>query len=281
MTDIKWFRVSRKRPCAICHKFDWCTYSEIGSSCMRIASAHFMHNGGWLHKSDDSAAATREKLMLPMPPPRAPIINSAAIMQRLAGATTYQNRVDYAASLGVDPMAVDVLGASWSPEHDAWAWPMVDGAGSVCGIRLRSDTAKWAVKGSKSGLFIPNFEPFKGIDTMICEGPTDTAAALTMGFYAIGRPQCRGFVDMLRETCQRLRIFRVIIVADNDSAKVRPDGSKFWPGQEGARQLAKELKIPCIIITPNAKDIRSWLKDGATRDDVDYLIKQQIFKKGG
>ncbi len=33
-----------------------------------------------------------------------------------------------------------------------------------------------------------------------------------------------------------------------------------------------------LIITPPAKDVRAWVSDGATREDVLYLIREQKIK---
>ena len=52
---------------------------------------------------------------------------------------------------------------------------------------------------------------------LICEGPTDTAALLDMGFAnVVGRPSCTGGIKLLVElVCQR-RSEEVVVVADGD-----------------------------------------------------------------
>ena len=54
----QWLRVTRQRPCAICHKADWCTYSSDGrvASCMRVEGEKRLRNGGWLHRVGDGGA---------------------------------------------------------------------------------------------------------------------------------------------------------------------------------------------------------------------------------
>jgi hypothetical protein len=235
-----------------------------------------MKNGGYLHKPEDGAI--RESLMLPMPVSRL-AIDPGAMMKRWTAATTDADRKDYARKLGVDVYAIELLGAAYAAQHGAWAWPMRDRAGEICGIRLRSDERKWAVTGSKAGLFVPLTTISIGIDAMVCEGPTDTAAALTLGYFAVGRPSCMGGVDLVRDTMSRLGVRRLIIMSDNDEAKLKPDGSRWYPGQEGARQLANEVGMPHIVIQPGAKDIRAWLRSGASMEDVEFLVKQKLFKK--
>src|SRR6185295_4140079 len=95
----------------------------------------------------------------------------------------------FAATLGVKSEALEALGCAWAEPYRAWAFPMRNGDRNVIGIRLRNDAGhKWAVKGSKQGLFSPSYPASQ--TGFICEGPTDTAAALSIGLWAIGRPSC-------------------------------------------------------------------------------------------
>jgi hypothetical protein len=50
-----WNRVTRRAPCPICHKHDWCTVSADAAvaCCMRVASSHQLKNGGWFHRLSD------------------------------------------------------------------------------------------------------------------------------------------------------------------------------------------------------------------------------------
>jgi len=57
-----------------------------------------------------------------------------------------------------------------------------------------------AVKGSRSGLFIPESES-AGEGLYVVEGPTDTAAALTPGLSVVGRPRARAGKRCWRRTC--------------------------------------------------------------------------------
>jgi len=271
----QWHRVSQKTPCKVCGKPDWCTFLEDGTACcMRVASDKQARNGGYIHKSQSDRRIVVHRSM---PPPRP--IKADSLISGWKDRTTGKMIEDYASELGVDPVAVEALGAAFAPEHEAWAWPMMDGSGRVCGVRLRSDDAKWAVRGSRAGLFIPFVEPSRGVEAVICEGPTDTAAALTLGYWAMGRPSCQGQIDIIRETCRRLGLHRVVIMADYDDAKTRPTGEQWFPGRDGARVLAREIGLPAKLVLPNAKDIRAWLRDGATREDVDCIINNQVWKR--
>ena len=55
-------RVSRRRPCAVCGKFDWCSFTrdEMVSICMRVSNGAIRMNsrGGFIHAHYDRAPAT-------------------------------------------------------------------------------------------------------------------------------------------------------------------------------------------------------------------------------
>lgn len=234
---------------------------------MRVESPKAVHNGGWLHGLKGAP------LPRPMPPPRArptaPSEDFAAMHAAWAATTRMEQLCDHAEALGVWYRALARLGAAWAPQHAAWAFPMRDGEGAIVGIRLRAeDGRKWAVRGSRAGLI---YEPVLAGEgpLLICEGPTDTAAALTLKFPAVGRPSCRGQEDLLKRL---LRSWHgdVVIVADNDPPKV--DGKR--PGLAGALDLARELAKPLKIILPRGKDIREWVRAGATRTDIEAAVNE-------
>jgi hypothetical protein len=150
---------------------------------------------------------------------------------------------------------------------------MRDGAGQVVGIRLRAqDGRKWAVRGSREGLFYPpDLGPVE--ELIVCEGPTDTAAALSLMLDAVGRPSCSGAVAELLELVKRLRVRCLTIVADHDAPRERPDGAIYQPGLDGARRLMAELRRMARIVLLPAKDFRAWYRAGATRDQFDELAR--------
>jgi hypothetical protein len=159
-----------------------------------------------------------------------------------------------------------MLGVTWATEHRAWAWPMKDGNEAVVGIRLRSDNGdKWAVTGSHQGCFIPAEQP-KGM-ALITEGPTDAAAGLDLGYWAIGRPSCSGGGPQLKQLMLRHHIRRVVIICDNDE-----------PGAKGAMALADLLPVPCAIVVTPAKDLRDFKRFGGTREMLDSRINSAIWR---
>lgn len=234
---------------------------------MRIEGPQATKNGGWLHRLIDS-------------PPRPPaprrstprLRNAADLLGRWATHTTAEALFALSVRLGVSPDSLHALGAVWAPLHEAWAFPMRDAGGEVVGIRLRSAAGrKWAVPGSREGLFYaPTTFGHTGHNTaIIVEGPTDTAAALSIGFgMVVGRPSCSGCAETTKALLDRCGITRIIVIPDCDEPKPMPDGSVRFPGQEGAQKLVQALGRPHKLLLPPHKDLRQWVRAGATRDTV-------------
>jgi hypothetical protein len=203
--------------------------------------------------------------------------------------------------LGVDCDSLIDLEVGWNKPDKAWAIPMRDGDNKIIGIHLRSgDGSKKAVTGSRNGLFIPQIEPQS--PAYICEGASNTASLLTMGFYAIGRPSCNSGGEMLKVALKRLGVSRIVVVADNDEIKYPPccfckgDGCEdcewtgknkskgFYPGQDGAKKLKKELGLSSVIFTPPnpIKDVRQLLQKLGVESARNYItssVSQKIWTK--
>jgi len=279
-----WLRTTKRRTCPICGKPDWCSIAGDGTvvHCMRIESDRPFASGGWLHRlGPDVQTSSPRPARRPMPteaPPDLPAQDFEAMLARYGIATAPGDLRRLADELGLTAGSLTRLGAVYAAPHRAWAFPMRDRYDTIVGIRLRSDRGKWAITGSHNGLFIPNIasgaahEPPDPI--VICEGPTDTAAMLDLGFFAIGRPACRGCE---RDLAGLLHRRQVVILADRDEPKHRPDGTEFYPGQEGAAHLANELlgraATVKIILPLKGKDARAWLAAGATHDIVAARIQ--------
>lgn len=250
MIAPEWVKVTKQNPCPICKKPDWCMIGEKFILCNRIASPLPAKGGGYLHKVDGKTPSFPSSPRLRPEPPKIDFVG----MLLKWGVNTPSCLPGLAKRLGVDMDTLQALGAAWAESHHAWAFPMCDAWGNVIGIRLRNDQGqKWAVKGSHQGIFLPNVP--HGNMLFVCEGPTDTAAILTLGAYAVGRPSCNGGALEIRALCRRLRITKVVILADHDQ-----------PGQEGAHRFAAQLLTRWTIWTPPAKDAREWLNLGGTAE---------------
>ncbi|HEX4589723.1 MAG TPA: toprim domain-containing protein [Gemmataceae bacterium] len=150
----------------------------------------------------------------------------------------------------------------------AYAFPMSDAKGRVVGIRLRRpDGIKLAVRGGREGLFLPTVPSKVEKRLLICEGPTDAAALLDLGYsYVVGRPSCTGGVKLLVQLAQKRRWPEAVIVADADE-----------PGRRGADSLASLLvcyvpEVRVIVPPGDVKDVRDFLKGSGKRTDVEAAI---------
>ena len=224
-TKTSWRRVSKRRPCPVCGKADWCLYAGEPSNpeaaiCARIESPKRCGAAGWLHllRRDGPTWSPRvRRIELSAAKIGAAALDCGKLAADFRAAVPPGALAQLAAALGVSVGSLRRLGVGWSAKHRAWAFPMQDAAGNVLGVRLRlPGSKKISVRGGKEGLFVPeNIDP-RGL-LLVCEGPTDTAALLDVGFNAVGRPSCRGGVKLLVDLVQKHRPSGVIIVSDGDA----------------------------------------------------------------
>lgn len=261
-----WRRVTKAHPCPICEKPDWCCVGDVFINCMRVQSDKESHNGGWLHKID------KDRPFRPLPPlrPVHPAERLAIDFKKLLWG--WQNQTPdlelevFAEVLGVDFLALKAIGVAWAKPHHAWAFAMRDQDGEVIGIRLRAnDGRKWAVTGSKAGIFMAH-PLLRQPMAFICEGPTDTAAVLSMGLWAYGRPSCTGGTELLQKTIRQHGVKEVVILSDNDE-----------PGIHGARRLAEQLPIRCCVLVPPTKDVREMARLGGGGELLMGLCRQTVW----
>jgi hypothetical protein len=254
---MEWVRVSKKFPCVICGREDWDTFCPDLklACCMRVQSDRPCKNGGWLHSLDSKVIP-----FIPKSTPRAPRINASRMLADWGRTNSLDRLREFAEKLGVQLFALMALGCTWAQPYNAWAFPMFDGRGCMVGIRLRSESGhKWAVAGSRQGIFVPQCDRKPRV--YLTEGPTDTAAVISLGMFAIGRPSCQcGAIDVAA-TLEAFGAREAVIVADSDR-----------PGLEGAQRLAGALPVPCCIYLPPTKDIREFVNMGGTRQMIENTI---------
>lgn len=244
----------------------------------------------YVHRLDDKTKLRKAgiKGKVTPPAPRLKPAECAAMQKQFATAVNAEKLEKLASSLGLSTHSLKMLDIGWDWKTACWTFPMRDGKKRIVGFRTRDDEGnKRCIVGSSIGLFIPgNYDnPFirnspRGTDgqtlVLTTEGPTDAAAAMDMGFLTIGRPDCRNGGEMLAQLLADDPNQNIIIIADHDETKWSrdADGLKhlpMWPGIEGALHLAKVILDTCHtlrIIEPAAKDIRDWLRSGATHKDV-------------
>ena len=273
MSAEKMIRVSRRQPCPICGKPDWCLMAEDGSAaiCARIEEGsvkkcgdagylHILrnrHNGHDRHK----CRVNKRRLVTNVPTGNSRSRDFRQLAEHYKQLLTDDRLNSLATVLGVSAASLNRLNVGWDGE--AYTFPMSNDFGNVIGIQRRFPNGrKVSVTGSKIGMFIPADLLTEGI-LLICEGATDTAAGLVLGFAAVGRPNCNSRITMVSRF---IKGREVVIISDDDDV-----------GRAGAEKLAAKLIHYCPdvrIIQPPAsiKDLRAWLRAGLTPEDLNKAI---------
>ncbi len=266
MTSTDWERVSRANPCPICNKPDWCLVSKDGSTaiCPRVESDKRAGDAGWIH------------VINPLLQPKAV---SAPVVVAEPLDIDWQRGVDQCvaamegymydhlvSSTGLRKQGLVDMQVGWSAKKSAYTFPMRASDGVVIGIRLRTpDGNKFAVKGSRAGLFYVGDPPSHG-NVYVAEGPTDTLALHQIGLPAVGRPSCNGGgIFLSKMLCWK---HDVVIVADNDK-----------PGKQGAKSIACLLKPKVarvrIMYPSKGSDVKDWVVGhGASKQVVELVANQ-------
>lgn len=269
-----WVRVTSDHPCPICGKPTWCMVSadETAVICPRTESDHDLGEAGYVHRFTTSEKQKKLRRTVPIKLLDSPIAIEWDSFAKMYQAAVSQEQLQaMAIGLGVSPESLHRLGIGWSSQHGGWCFPMKDEKAAIIGIRLRSEERKWAVPGSRAGLFLPNDFPGNYERLLICEGATDLAALLDLGYTAtVGRPSCTGGVKLLTRFTQSHRPKEVIVIADGDP-----------PGVRGANMLAAELALHCktvkIAIPPaGVKDVRAWKQSGVTNSQLEAVFTAAI-----
>lgn len=189
-----------------------------------------------------------------------------AMQRQFKEALTIRQLRQLARQLGIKTGSLKACGAGWDHDAGAYTFPERDGRGRVIGIHIRSaDTAKrWMVPGSTRGLYYTKRWRQGSGPILIPEGVSDTAALLSHGLSAVGRPSCSGGADLLAELLEDTDQ-EIIVVGENDQ---KTDGR--WPGKDGARKVAQSLAnlldrdIRWVLPPEGFKDVRDWLCQGAS-----------------
>jgi hypothetical protein len=196
-------RVSKHRRCPVCGKADWCLIAAesppVRAVCQRVNSPIRFGDAGFLHAWGEAHRPDQRMIRLRIAVPAATTHDRFRTQM-----AEFHESVDagelsaFACRLGVGLHSLQRLGIG--RHRYAWAFPMSSPRGEIVGIRLRPDSGgKICVNGSRLGLFMPQ-GPLTSDEVMICEGESDAAAMLSLGFYAIGRPGLRQWDGLPQRT---------------------------------------------------------------------------------
>jgi hypothetical protein len=282
-------RVRRSEPCEICGGTDWCARLTQYHWCMRVESTKPHKKGGWLHPRDQSA-------VLRPPKPRPPEKTDAQLRDYWTkrAMACHERALDdrklplLASQLGVDTTALIRLQVGYGAfdGRKAWTFPERNGDGWIIGLGLRllepaGGKNKVRAKGSRAGLIYAT-DWHKDTGTVwLVEGPSDVAAALTMGVCAIGRPSNVGGVALLASLLAKHPSLKLAVMGERDQKAIAEVARKnpshnpqcffcqqCFPGLYGARYTSIELRfalgdgraIPYYLAPLGYKDLRDFAK---------------------
>ncbi len=253
-------RVSKRNPCPICEKPDWCTLSADGTLafCMRISSERKAGNGSFIHILAD-----------PKPPP-APLNDkhewipvedwSEKAIECFRHPKAKAAREAVSERLELSEGTLEAMLVGWSAdrrgEFTTWPeWKLYKGQMTITSIDRRyADGTKKCMKGGKRGMYVIEHWWVAAGPVLMPEGGSDAAALIDIGCCVVGRFACRGGV---RDMTTLLRRFigserRIVVIGDNDDDPTRRgkiDACSLMcagcghccPGRTGAVSVAEEL----------------------------------------
>lgn len=258
--------VSDSTSCPMCGRSDWCLVARDGRSaiCQRTPSDMPRGSAGWYHELEEIVAVPKRKKA-------ATRKLTTDECRKLHDQYNEHKQVvpklkELATELRIEWWSLLRLQVGW--DGDAYTFPMRDESGRICGFQRRfPNRSKFFVPGSRMGLFMPAVITQRAV-VYVCEGATDTAAALHLGLHAIGRPNCRVGDSTVLSMLKACGATHAVVVADND----KPDQLGRRAGQDGAMRLSEKLlhdiERVTVVAPVDCKDLCDYVTQGGT---VNYL----------
>jgi len=135
-----------------------------------------------------------------------------------------------------------------------WTFPMRDAQGKVVGLRLRNyDGFKYAVSGSRNGLFYHPQSLVKRASILIVDGASDSFVGWTKGLNIIGRPSSTTGNPEIMEMFQWLKPTEIHQILDADTNANREHA------RDAANELISQYSYGSIFYPSKGKDLREWL----------------------
>ena len=273
-----WCRRPRGMNCPVCGASSWCTISEDGQTvrCTRAPSDRpaFAKNGShaWIHELGASAKCITlkpEKEKKYKTVRQVTEIAERAFKHRLAQATREQLSRDLGVSCGA--LHAMMVGYGTDDNGAFSTWPSRNATGEIVGVNRRyQDGTKKLHYGTQGGLYY--CMPRAGLaasPVLIVEGGSDTAAAYTIGLFAVGRHSNTGGADWIRA----MNLSNILVLGEWDEHPEKR-GKHHWcpetcrgcshcfPGLFGAKMTAKELGCKYVFPPKGCKDLREVLAQG-------------------
>lgn len=267
----EWLRVTKKHPCPVCGRGDWCTYVSDDSyaCCMRImdgsvplkSGALTLKNGGYLFK-----LTTDETRPLPrhVEKPIQEVKDFGELVYDCETKTSDRQLEEYAKTMNLPGWPLRLMRCGLY--QGTMGFPMRNATGKFIGVRMRATNGqKWCIPGSRNGLFMAHstYPDLNAEYGFIVEGGTNVIALLSVSVLSVGRPSNTAGLDMLVEYLRPSKR-TLVICRDNDTKPTALQNTL-----RGAWLLARAL-IECkkrvkMVITPT-KDCRDWVTGGAGKN---------------
>jgi len=270
-----WTRVTSRRLCEFCERDRYCCYTDDGAVlCWRTDEPP----GGWylvkgtdtgnvFRRSGDTRAVptepARPKERVGLPPGSSRM--TTVFVRSLRGLTPERTE-ELARSLRLPVQAIDdfaVGNLGYCERRGAYVIAETSAAGEIIGTQYRwLDGTKRAL-GKRGIMGVRNLT--RSGPLYVCEGFSDGVAACALGFKnVLALPSAGVGVEHMRQLLRWEHYSEVVIFADPKPQE-----------QNAARRTKERLQdlAPVTVITPpGGKDLRAWVNEGATREDVERLI---------
>lgn len=300
-----WSRVTRHAPCPVCGSPSYCTFNPYAgiAKCMKVEEGSFaqkMSDLGpqFFHRLEEALQQKQYKKVKWKDVPR---INNTQ-MRRWLRVWHERAKLDKlhdqrAKELGLSAESMRVLGVGWANQSEIllhktrcvhkgyWTVPLYNENLNSVGVALQPpadatgderDLTKKMISGSKPGMYATKTTRCGGT-LLICEGFSDTATAITMGYHAIGRLSNTGTHNVIIAYVEQHLPDTVIVIPDNDP-ECKPRARELTEmGALNMLDAVRKLKIECVIMKPTtAKDLRQWYLNGGTRNALDKAINNTL-----
>lgn len=259
-------------PCPICGREKYCLVADDGESviCTKVSNGavrQLKGYSGWLHNKDRGFISKSNVVKSPDYKP-----DNKYVQSFYAQLETGKSILSpLAIGLNVPVRSLVQLGTRYA--NEIWNFPMYDSNRQIIGVKRRNlEGKKWCLRSSQLGVYIPStFDPEKSV--VVCEGESDTAAALSVGLNAIGRASATSCGAIIKELVSNAP--EVVFVADNDS-HLPPSDPNYMIGLKKSVEIAKKIKSATMIVyNENYKDLRDWVTSGYFSMEVFVRMRKE------
>lgn len=255
----QYVRVTSLHPCPKCGHHKGCLTHSSGQKCIcvRLRSPNPCGAAGWLHYGVSSPPVKVEKQ------PRKYLKTEEVhqFLHSIQWGKIDKLLIKHAQLLKLDVQSIWYMQAAYEPKEAVLAFPMFNAEFRPIGCRFRRrDGKKWSLKGGREGVFM-SWMLTASRPVIIAEGPTDAAALVEAGFKnVLGRPNCSGGGQIIRDLLRNHPHTPVVVVSDPDE-----------PGLAGAQRLVLSLPNPAVVLA-GPSDIREYVTRFAVRTEAKQSI---------